>query len=91
WRKVSDWASGMVTVPLAGSELQTWWCSSINAAAKEKRRATTAVLIYTAWNLWKERNRRIFDGIQCSELQVFFFIKEEIQLRQKACGTPSVD
>lgn len=91
WRKVSDWASGMVTVPLAGSELQTWWCSSINAAAKEKRRATAAVLIYTAWNLWKERNRRIFDGIQCSELQVFFFIKEEIQLRQKACGTPSVD
>jgi hypothetical protein len=26
---------------------------------KELKRNLAAILIYTAWNLWKERNRRI--------------------------------
>uniref|UniRef100_K3XS78 Uncharacterized protein n=1 Tax=Setaria italica TaxID=4555 RepID=K3XS78_SETIT len=78
-------------MPATDSEIQEWWCSSIRAITKDKRRATAAILIYTAWNLWKERNQMIIEGSQCSALQVFFLIKEEIWLRQTACGVPRID
>ncbi|RCV40584.1 hypothetical protein SETIT_9G066500v2 [Setaria italica] len=63
---------------------------SFLAASKEKRRALAAVLIYTCWNLWKERNRRIFEGIQATPQRVFSLIKEEINMRQRACGAPTI-
>jgi hypothetical protein len=44
------------------------------------------LLIYAVWNLWKERNRRIFDHRSASPSAVLTLIKEEISLRRLACG-----
>ena len=44
--------------------------------------------MYTVWNLWKERNRRIFEGKEADPVTVFQFIREEMGLRAQACGTP---
>jgi hypothetical protein len=44
--------------------------------------------MYTVWNLWKERNRRIFEAKEADPTTVFQFLKEEMTLRVQACGTP---
>jgi hypothetical protein len=48
------------------------------------QRQVAAVLIYIAWNLYKERNRRIFERISLT--RVLQLIKEEMKLRKDACG-----
>jgi hypothetical protein len=58
-------------------------------AAEETRKASCGwanLLIYTAWNLWKEMNRRIFGGVFAAPARVVELIKEEMKLRLLACG-----
>jgi hypothetical protein len=86
WLQVSWWTFGRVQPPAIGSSLTDWWNSSMQTTPKELKRNLAAVLIYTAWNLWKERNRRIFDHTAATPMRVMALIKEEIKLRHLACG-----
>lgn len=72
WLQVSWWTFG--------------WNSSMSAAPKELKKCLAAVLIHTAWNLWKERNPRIFDLVSAAPARIMALIKEEIKLRSLACG-----
>jgi len=47
---------------------------------KENRRSKAATLIYTAWNIWKARNRQVFDHLLMTPPQVLLEIKKEIAL-----------
>lgn len=38
--------------------------------------------VYTAWNLWKECKRRIFENTSSQPVQVLGFIKDEVRLRK---------
>jgi len=49
-----------------------------------ERRRFNGLVIYTFWNLWKERNRRIFDNKMETVLQVAARIKEDIEQRMGA-------
>ncbi|XP_039805160.1 26.2 kDa heat shock protein, mitochondrial-like [Panicum virgatum] len=54
-----------------------------------KRNRVAAILIYTAWNIWNERNRRIFQGVVQAPQRILGLIKEEMALRQQASfGVP---
>ncbi|OEL13421.1 hypothetical protein BAE44_0025560 [Dichanthelium oligosanthes] len=46
--------------------------------------------MYTAWNVCKERNRRIFEGRQMDAMQVEQEIKTEMALRRMARGGPEL-
>jgi len=52
--------------------------------AKEERRGFNGLVIYTCWNLWKERNRRIFNNAQELALQVASRVKEDTAQRKRA-------
>jgi hypothetical protein len=82
---VSHWSDGLVQVPPRDVSLEMWWNSSLLGTRKEDRRRKSAILLYTVWNLWKERNRSAFDGVSALPSRIFFLIKEELQLREAAC------
>jgi 2-polyprenyl-3-methyl-5-hydroxy-6-metoxy-1,4-benzoquinol methylase len=42
--------------------------------------------MYTAWNIWMERNRRIFDEVSAPQTRILGLIKEEMKLCDLACG-----
>lgn len=78
------------SLPVANEGIQEWWRQSLQTVPKFRRRAAAALLINTCWNIWNERNRRIFQNRFATPQGVFCLIKEEIGLRQKACGVPVI-
>jgi len=84
-----NWTSGTIQVPAnPEEEIEDWWKRSLELQPQVQKRSVAAIQMYTAWNLWKERNRRIFEQKTLQPLQVFQLIKEEVNLRRAACGTP---
>jgi hypothetical protein len=58
----------------------SWIAANAARADPANARRATGSLVYCWWNLWKERNKRIFDYKHCSEFQVAFAAKEEFEL-----------
>jgi hypothetical protein len=47
----------LVKVPDADElEVEVWWSSGLNPLPEKQRRSTASILMYTAWNIWKEHN-----------------------------------
>jgi hypothetical protein len=61
-----------------------WWKETVCKVTKEDRKRFNGLVIYTCWNLWQERNRRIFSNTQELALQVASRIKEDIAQRKRA-------
>jgi hypothetical protein len=66
--------------------MQDWWNTSLKGINKKAKQKVVSLLIYTSWNIWKERNRRIFEGTAARPSRVLVVIKEEMKLRDLACG-----
>jgi hypothetical protein len=60
WLAVQEWSENLVQVPISGVGLLDWWNTATKSHPKENRTRVIPLLTYTVWNLWKERNRRIF-------------------------------
>lgn len=55
-------------------------------APKETRRSQSGRILYTIWNLWKEQNRRIFNGTRLAQFEVAALVFEEINQWDLAFG-----
>lgn len=86
WLQVSAWTGGLVHVPLPISSFESWWNSAIRTASKENKWRLASLMICSVWNIWKERNRRIFEHSLASPTRVFTLIKEDFELPSSPCG-----
>ena len=85
WWQVHLWSDGLICTPSPSVDVEEWWNSSLRAANDENRGRIAAILIYTSWNVWNERNRRIFQGTSQSPAQILSLIKQEMDIRRQAC------
>jgi hypothetical protein len=62
----------------------SWWEEAETKITKGERKWFNGMVIFTFWNLWKERNRRIFNNAHESAMQVALRVKEDIEQRKRA-------
>jgi hypothetical protein len=82
---VARWTEGLIHLPPHDVPIEAWWNAAIQGRSKEEKQRVAAILIYRAWGLWKERNRRIFDEVVAPPSRVVALTKEEMNLRVVAC------
>nr|TKW25203.1 hypothetical protein SEVIR_3G100300v2 [Setaria viridis] len=76
WLLVSNWTQGVIKVPkINEADIEEWWKRSLGAVTAKERRSTAAILMFSAWNIRKERNRRVFEGESLCPYQVFSMIQ----------------
>jgi hypothetical protein len=83
WHLVLSWANLTFQNTQADEhEIQAWWAMALKPHSFKKQRSVVAILIVTAaWNIWNERNRRIFDNKFLQPVQVFGLIKADLLQR----------
>jgi hypothetical protein len=84
WVQLSAWTEGAITVPQRSLNLELWWDSEMRGLPNQQKQQRASTLIYTTWNIWKERNWRIFEGKSATPARVIQLIKEEMALRLSA-------
>jgi hypothetical protein len=63
----------------------TEWFHYMRSSGTDKEKRKKGRILFTSWwQIWKERNRRIFDHKEASVLQVSSFIQEAIQIQGMA-------
>ncbi|RLN08920.1 putative ribonuclease H protein [Panicum miliaceum] len=65
WFRVRTWARARASIPLPtdeDTEVEAWWARTLAPLTKQQRRSTAAIILYTAWHIWKERNRRVLEA-----------------------------
>ena len=78
----------MAQVP-AQPTLNTW-SKNLSQSGQVEPKEHIQIMIYTAWNLWKERCRRVFDHKELSVDQLVAIIKSDISNYRMAHATDSV-
>jgi hypothetical protein len=82
---VKNWVGDHITdIDADVQTMKIWWEMSLQGRSITQRRTTAAILMYSAWNIWKERNRRTFKGTTRTPAQVLGLIKEELGLFSRA-------
>jgi hypothetical protein len=66
------------------SDRASWLASNAAMAQPANVRLATEILLYLWWNVWKERNRRVFDSTQRSVFRVACAVKEEVEMFLRA-------
>jgi hypothetical protein len=64
--------------------IKAWWEETARKVPAIEQRRLNGMVIYTFWNIWKERNRRIFNNTSEMGLQVAARIKDDIEQRKRA-------
>ena len=81
WHQILVW-EGLSLVaqadPTHFSSIKDWWEATSSPLPKNQKRDFNGLMIYTLWNIWKERNRRIFENSALTPIQLALKIKEDV-------------
>ncbi|PVH35899.1 hypothetical protein PAHAL_7G302500 [Panicum hallii] len=90
WDRMENWTQSIIKKPAQGMEVMDWWEKKLAHLSKKARRLKAALMIHGAWNIWKARNKRVFEKKTMTSLEVMQEIKAEMQCRNMACGRPEL-
>ena len=65
---------------LAFGNLKEWMSICSHNAPKEKKKGTISMIHMVAWDIWEERNRRVFQQREMTTAQLIRIVREEINL-----------
>lgn len=89
-RLVCHW-TGVVMAPAESFDsINEWWDASLPHTSKTARRRASGHLIYVWWNVWKERNCRIFNHSRLTFVEVAHRTFEDIIQRSVVFGLNAV-
>jgi hypothetical protein len=54
WSRVTVWLNGVMSFQGFDLQLEDWWRANLQNLSKQEQRVKAAVLMYVAWNIWKE-------------------------------------
>ncbi len=80
WLRVLSPPGWAALSPPRGSWLQDWWSSSRVCLPEHLRSSFDSLVLLVSWQLWKERNSRVFDSALASVAVVLESIRSEGQL-----------
>ncbi len=84
WTQICIWMNFQLPQHHLQGNLSDWWSSFCTISPRQNRNKVLGALITTWWNVWLERNRRIFQQISKNELQVAILVKENIDLIEQS-------
>jgi hypothetical protein len=84
WQAIAVWTGGLILTPDAGVQLMDWWEKALSQLPKKIRKLKASVMIYGAWNIWKARNRRVFDQKVLTPVDVLHEVQMEMKCRSLA-------
>jgi hypothetical protein len=95
WSTVHGWSADACPPALSPgtyASVNEWWDAILVGTDKKTKRSRSGRLLYVLWNVWKERNRRIFQGVRKTYMEVAHIAHEDIRQRAFAFGvaTPVV-
>jgi hypothetical protein len=83
WSKFSNTHQNIVQAVITAADLNDWW-RTLNAGPKADVVKDVTMAGYVAWNIWKERNQRIFQDKRASAISVAGLAKTEVALYRSA-------
>ncbi|CAM0146855.1 unnamed protein product [Urochloa decumbens] len=78
WHRISlDFNLPQLHQRLAFRNIRTWW-HTVTTTPSAITKAQLQAIIYSAWNIWKERCRRVFDNKAITANQLIDLINQDV-------------
>jgi hypothetical protein len=79
WDKTKEWlgAPELHYTPMEGQSFPEWWSAM---STRQNRKGVASLAMLMLWEVWKERNNRVFNNKRASSQVVFDRVKNEARL-----------
>jgi len=83
WRQV-ELSHNEQGLSVTRRNIKEWWRQITKTQGQVDHEQRARLITYTAWNLWKERCRRVFDNKACTTQEIIQQIANDVNMLQMA-------